>query len=253
MKQQSTRRTNRIRLHHLLTIPAVLAVAACGGGGSSSSGASVAVGAALTSSIVVDVNRSVTAIWQDRSRSRAPTLANMLAGPALAQTAGIEIYFNDSLAGSTDADGRLVVPVRPGTYEICFGGTAGEGAPCTTQEVLPDMVVVISDVDVDATTGGLSFRVVSEAAAEHIVVFQDPDAKHKTLLCHKGRFTISVGTPAARSGHLAHGDSLGACAAPEIDGDGGESTVTTGTGRDGDKAGGPKTGCNGRGNRICTG
>ncbi len=235
-----------------------LSLAACGGG-SSSSGGSSAVGASLSSSIVVQVDDVTTAMLHERVRDSGPLGApgDLFAARAVAQTAGVEVYFNGSLVGSTDGSGQLVVPVQPGSYEICFGGTAEEGAPCTEQQVQPDSVVVITDVNVDAITGDLTFQVATDSARNNIVLFQDPDAAHKTLVCHKGRLTISVGTPAARTGHLAHGDSLGSCpvASTEPDDDPGVApagTTPAGTGKPGQGTRG-NNGCNGRGNPNCTG
>ncbi len=260
MKYLGTPASTSLRLAYRLILAAsALSLAACGGSGGSSSGGSSAVGASLSSSVVVQVDRVTTAMLRERAPDGGPLGApgDLFAARAVAQTAGIEVYFNGSLMGSTDGSGQLVVPVQPGTYEICFSGTAEEGAPCTEQQVLPDSVVVITDVNVDAATGDLTFQVATDSAQNNIVLFQDPDAAHKTLVCHKGRLTISVGTPAARTGHLAHGDSLGSCpiASTEPDNDpDGEPAATTpiGTGN-GSQGTSGSNGCNGRGNPNCTG
>ena len=109
--------------------------------------------------------------------------------------------------------------------------------------VLADSVEVISNVHLNATTQEISSNpLLYENAQDHIVLFQDPDKAHKTLVCHKKKFTISVGTPAAQNGHMSHGDSLGECKAAAN-----PASTDPATGSDkSNKNGNGK--CNGKGN-----
>ena len=100
----------------------------------------------------------------------------------------------------------------------------------------PDQIVIVSgDPDPDNAGSYLLTGVQVDDASNNVALYQDPNFANKTLVCHKGKMTLSVGTPAALNGHTVHGDSLGPC--PDTaggDGLNGEQQNST-TGNNGNK------------------
>jgi len=212
-------------------------LAACGGGSVSSGGAGGAGGAGgtgATSSLVLQAPQTASAdgfhTAPAEANRLAGTFAEFLISSALAQS-GETVYLLDAggnlvATGTTDGSGQVIFPVSSGKYTVCIGASepTDPEAVCTTETIAvgENQVVVATlgtetvDNDDGTTSDVLVFTsAVAEKAEDNIVVFQDPDNANKTLVCHKAgpvkQFTISVGTPAARNGHLAHGDTLGAC------------------------------------------
>jgi hypothetical protein len=199
----------------------LIVLGGCGGGGTTSgTGGSVNASASTgpTSSIVIDLSGGELAMLdgeasQVRGASQiAAILADFLVESAWAQTEGFEIFVDGDLAGTTDPDGNLAFAVVPGMHEVCIENP-DDDAKCVDVSVEEDEVVIITGFGIDPVTGELQYdAITTESAFDNIVLFEDPDKAHKTLVCHKGETTISVGTPAAQNGHMVHGDSLGECA-----------------------------------------
>lgn len=191
-------------------------LAACGGGSVSSGGGSGSGGSGASSSLVVQApqNAGVGDFQQERRHtSLAAIVSDFFISDALAQE-GETVFLLDAdgnvvATGVADGSGQAVIPVNSGEYVICIGTTDPEN--CTVEPVsVGDDEVVVATLALEGETLIL-VGVEVERAQDNIVAFQDPDNAHKTLVCHKGKFTISVGTPAAQKGHMAHGDSLGEC------------------------------------------
>ena len=203
----------KIRTRSLLILSTIFitALSACGGGGSSSSGASNI--SPYSSSLVVgiDNNEAIAGLSVEREQHRSigVFLTELLVSRALAATAGVPIYIDGKQIATTDTSGTAVIPLYPGNYELCILNTVAEN--CIAVEVNPDSVVVIDGVNIDAAENVTYNGIDIERAQDHIVEFEDPNNSNKTIICHKGKMTISVGTPAAQQGHFKHGDSLGAC------------------------------------------
>lgn len=188
-------------------------LAACGGGSVSSGGGSGGTGGA-SSSLVVEVTRDdrAAAIRQHQGQETrlAAVISDLLISKALAQTAGVPIYIDGELAAETDSDGSAVIPLVAGTYEVCI---LDPSVPenCTEVQVLEDEVVVIANVNIDENEVVTFDPPTTAPDEEEVVDFTDPDKPHKTIICHKGNKTLSVGTPAAEKGHMGHGDTMGPC------------------------------------------
>ncbi|MDZ7842994.1 MAG: hypothetical protein U5R46_19575 [Gammaproteobacteria bacterium] len=205
-------------------------LAACGGGSVSTGGGSGTGGTGgANSSLVIQAPQTAHAPgFQGGTRedSRlASRISEFLISSALAQS-GEEVYLLDEsgdlvATGTTDGSGQVIFPVSSGSYFICIGEADLDNGTCTaeTQDVGDNEVVVVTlevEGETDTDPGVLMISSVSvERAEDNIVAFQDPDNANKTLVCHKAgpfkQFTISVGTPAALTGHMAHGDTLGPC------------------------------------------
>lgn len=205
-------------------------LAACGGGSVSTGGGSGGGGAGgANSSLVIQAPQTAHAPgFQGGARedsSLASRISEFLISSALAQI-GEEVYLLDEsgnlvATGTTDGSGQVVFPVSSGSYFICIGEPDLTTGTCTaeTQTVGENEVVVVTlgvEGATDTDPGVLVITSVAvESAEDNIVAFQDPDNANKTLVCHKAgpfkQFTISVGTPAAQNGHMAHGDTLGPC------------------------------------------
>jgi len=239
---------------------------ACGGGSVSTGGAGGGTGGTgATSSIVVQTPRTASADRfygsPQQGNRLAAAISEFLIRAAMAQ-AGENVTLIDGDGNETtlqtNADGQAIFPVGPGDYTVCFGDPSVPTNCVLVEDVEEDQVVVatlgIDDKDTATTDDDEVVLLSAEAddAIDNIVAFQDPDAAHKTLVCHKDKFTISVGTPAAQNGHMAHGDSLGECASDDdTDTDDTDSVTTTsedddsGPGNSGNKG---NNGSNGRGN-----
>jgi len=225
-------------------------LAACGGGSVSTGAAGSGGGGATTSSLVVQVNDQRTAAVrheQAGERSLAAVISELLVRNALAQTAGVPIFIDGTQVAVTDATGSAVIPLPAGTYEVCILDPTPVETNCRSVTVESDSVVVLSGVEVNETDTGEMVTnlgtLSTERAVDNVVAFQDPDNANKTLICHRSavkQFTISVGTPAALTGHQAHGDSLGPCPIDAADntGNGNGNGPPSGTGRP-DHAGPP--------------
>ena len=114
---------------------------------------------------------------------------------------------------SGDAD-MLYYVVSPGSYTVCVYATPpASPAPTDIECNAPQPVGSDEVVVVTAVTGPVEtdFIVDVETREENIALFENPDRPNHTYICHKGRMTKSVGTPAALNGHKAHGDTLGPC------------------------------------------
>lgn len=193
------------------------ALVACGSGSVSTGAAGGGGGgSAYSSSLVVQVNkdqRTAAVRAHGQNRSLAAVIGDLLVRSAVAQTAGVAIFIDGTQVAVTDDTGSAVIPLAAGTYSVCVLDPTVV-ANCTTVTVAPDSVVVVSDVNIDELGAVTIGSVSTELAEDNVVAFQDPNNAQKTIVCHKNpvkQFTISVGTPAALNGHLAHGDSLGAC------------------------------------------
>ncbi|MFC1665162.1 hypothetical protein ACFL17_05980 [Pseudomonadota bacterium] len=195
-------------------IVSLILVSGCGESSVSSS-VDAASGSTLSSAVVIDVSDATMASLMPRqadpnARRIAAVISQLMIQSAVAVTAGINIYFNAVLVGTTDTTGQVVIPTKEDSYIVCLGDGAEQVCLTSPVVVPPDSVVVISNVDV--VDGSITSDIpVVEKAQDNIVLFQNADKAHKTLVCHKNRFTISVGTRAAQDGHMAHGDSLGEC------------------------------------------
>jgi len=232
----------------LMALLATLALTACGGG--SSSGADSGSTTEKSSSIVVQLSPNLATNEdflqsQDSSTHFTAVVSDLLVRNALAQTAGVKVYVDRVEVGQTDSFGNFAVAVLPGPHTVCVDDPL-DPAKCMDLNVAADEVVVVSGVDLDVNGILVAGAITSESAFDNIVLFQDPDKSHKTLVCHKGK-TISVGTPAALSGHKVHGDIPGECV-------GAEQVVNNDT-DDGDSSAGNKvTVCHrtGNGSRTIT-
>lgn len=242
-------------------------LAACGGGSVSTGGAGGTGGTGASSSLVVKAPQTADAFdfqsTPQQGSRLASAISEFLISNALAQ-AGEDVYLLDSegdlvATGVTDGSGQVIFPVSAGDYFICIGAPSLLTGVCTetTQAVGDDQVVIVtlgtdlvpSDEDPAVEEEVLIISsVVVESAADNIVAFQDPEAAHKTLVCHKGKFTISVGTPAAQNGHMAHGDSLGACPANELDQSAEGDSLDDNGGNNGNNGNGNGNNGNGNGN-----
>lgn len=190
-------------------------LAACGGGSVSSGGGSGSGGTGgASSSLVVEVARDNRAAafeqHQDQGNRLAAVISELLISKALAQTEGVPIFIDGTQAAVTGPDGSAVIPLDPGLYEVCILDP-NVPANCTQVNVEPDSVVVISNVNIDENDVVTFDPPATAPDEEEVVDFTDPDKPHKTIICHKGTKTLSVGTPAAEKGHLGHGDTLGPC------------------------------------------
>jgi hypothetical protein len=205
-------------------------LSACGGGSVSTGGGSGSGGTGgANSSLVIQAPQTAHAPGFQggaREESRlASRISEFLISSALAQI-GEEVYLLDEsgdlvATGTTDGSGQVVFPVSSGSYFICIGEADLTTGTCTaeTQTVGENEVVVVTLGLEGATETDPGVLVISsvavESAEDNIVAFQDPENANKTLVCHQAgpfkQFTISVGTPAAQTGHMAHGDTLGPC------------------------------------------
>jgi hypothetical protein len=223
---------NRIISATLMALLGMI-LSGCGGGGVSTGAAGSAGG--TSSSVVVDLARGTsTADTRETGSSTdlASAISELLLRNALAATQGVMVYLLDAdgglvAQGMTDAAGEAVISVAPGTYYVCSVSSSTDpstdaGCVSTPVDVVADSVVVVSNVDFNTTSGMTTFgAITTDTVQNEVAAFQDPNNTKKTIVCHKGRITISVGTPAALNGHLAHGDTLGACPT-------GSSPTTTG-------------------------
>lgn len=217
---------NRLRSHAATVIAflAAAALTACGGGGgSSTSSGSGGVGGA-SSTLVVNSSPNLAMI-HDRHQQPEGTmsivayLSNLLMQNAWAeQLAGSEvIVFNsngDQLEPTSADSDMLFYVVPPDFYTVCVYPvppalpTPNDNVCNSPELVDADSVVVVTAVVNDGQT---SFDVTVESREDNVALFQNPDRPNQTYICHKGRMTKSVGTPAALRGHMVHGDSLGPC------------------------------------------
>lgn len=206
-------------------------LSACGGGSVSTGGGSGAGGTGgANSSLVVQAPQTARAPdfqgGAAQDSGLASRISEFLISSALAQIGEEEVYLLDEsgnlvATGTTDGSGQVVFPVRSGSYFLCIGEDNLTTGTCTTEtQSVGDNEVVVVTLGVEGATetvpGILVISSVAvESAEDHIVAFQDPDNANKTLVCHQAgpfkQFTISVGTPAAQTGHMAHGDTLGPC------------------------------------------
>lgn len=190
------------------------ALAACGGGSVSSGGGSGGTGGA-SSSLVVEVARDDRAAafqqHQGQENRLAAVISDLLISKALAQTADVPIFIDGELAAVTDEGGSAVIPLEAGLYEVCI---LDPEVPenCTEVQVLEDEVVVIANVNIDENDVVTFDPPATAPDEEEVADFTDPDNSHKTIICHKGNKTLSVGSPAAEKGHMGHGDTMGPCA-----------------------------------------
>ncbi len=189
-----------------------LSLAACGGGSSSSGGGSS--GSDKSSSIVIQLSSNLAMHQNLLQQSQGVSLivsalSDLFVRNAVAQTAGVKVYVDGSEVGETDSVGNFAVAVTSGTHSVCIDDP-NDSDKCMDVNVGNDQVLVISGVDLDAEGKLVNGMVTTESAFDNIVLFQDPDKEHKTLVCHKGK-TISVGTAAALTGHMVHGDSPDEC------------------------------------------
>lgn len=202
---------------------------ACGGGSVSTGGAGGGTGGTgATSSLVLQAPQTASAEefqgGAQQGTSLASTISEFLISSALAQV-GETVYLLDATdnslvaEGTTDGSGQVIFAVSSGDYIVCIGSSdpTSPDATCTDPTTSPlvvdeDQVVVATlGVEGDGVTEPETLVITStsvEDAEDNIVAFQDPDNANKTLVCHKDKFVISVGTPAAQNGHMAHGDSL---------------------------------------------
>lgn len=204
------------------TLITVLALTACSGGSSSSSGSGTSGGGSST--LVVNSSPSMALLRNPHEEFQGVTYIAAAISSWLMQNAwaaplaGSEvIVFNGAGAEipptSGDAD-MLYYVVPTGQYTVCvYPERPADPMPsddtCSDPELVgPDSVVVVTAVP---TNDDVRFDVAVETREDNIALFQNPDRPNQTYVCHKGRVTKSVGTPASIRGHKAHGDSLGPC------------------------------------------
>lgn len=202
-----TGKTRTVHLLRMLCAAVGLLAAGCGGGGSSTSGGGSMAASSTLVLKVASVNGRVTA--RAPSASLLARLGDLLAAPAWAATAGVEVYLDGGLQGVTDAAGEILFPVTAGLHTVRLVDPASidpaTGRPVEagfTLAVPEDTIVTIENITV----------------ADGTVTYDPPDLgdgtegrfAHKTTICHKDKRTLSVGDPAVPA-HLAHGDSLGPC------------------------------------------
>jgi len=212
-----------------LATAAALVIAGCGGGGTTAgTGGGVASAGGASSTLVIDLNGggfAATDQQNTRAKTIADAFASLLARDAWAQLdAGTQIFINGALATNvTIIGGDAYIPLAPGDYVVCINADNTDPTyqvldpNCRMVTVGPDQIVIVSgDPDPDNAGSYLLTDVQVDDAANNVVLYQDPDFANKTLVCHKGKMTLSVGTPAALNGHTVHGDSLGAC--PDVAG-----------------------------------
>lgn len=204
-------------------------LAACGGGASTgAAGGSGTGGTGASSTIVAQLapNSKLSAIQRNRSgdTSLAAAISDLLLRKGLAATAGVQLFVYDAnytppdtpvLAGTctTDANGMCAINVAQGNYYLCTAEStdpANDDNCSDTLNVEDGEVLVVSDLTV-AEDGTISYVATPTTLDEAIALYQDSNNAKKTIICHKNKVTISVGTPAAKYGHLAHGDTLGVC------------------------------------------
>lgn len=209
------------------TFVTVMALTACGGGSSSSSGSGDSGGGDFgigSSTLVVNSAPSMAMLLRPHRQSEgiahiAATISNMLMRNAWAvPLAGSDvIVFNgsgDQITPTSGDSDMLYYVVPPGSYTVCVYA-APPAFPVPTDSACSDPQSVGSDEVVVVTAipgaGEADFIVDVETREENVALFENPDRPNQTYICHKGRITKSVGTPAALNGHQAHGDTLGPC------------------------------------------
>ncbi len=209
-----------------VAVVGMLLATGCGGSGTSAGGGGgAAATAGASSTVILHVSDNATAMLSpahqgagvDRIMAAA---SEFLLRSAWAQTAGVEVFMDGVSQGTTDVNGDIMFAAEPGSHEICIGGPDAQTGECFALEVEPDALVEVSitGLTVDDTTGDIAYDLSVDPATDDVVDPTDPNNPKKTLVCHKGKFTISVGTPAAHNGHMVHGDTLGPCetaAAPD--------------------------------------
>lgn len=193
-------------------------LAACGGGSVSTGGGSGAGGAdGASSSIVVQAPRSASAYefqgGTQQDTRLAAAISEFLISDALAQ-AEEEVFLVNSEgvvvdSGFTDGSGQISFAVDPGVYEVCFGDPEIP-ENCTEVVVDEDQIILLT---LELTEDDVLVASVEVLNSEDDIV-EDPNSPgnaDKVLVCHKGKFTISVARPAALTGHMVHGDTQGPC------------------------------------------
>lgn len=201
---------------------AAMTLTACGGGSSSSSGSGSSGGASST--LVVNSSPSMAMLHNPHQQPEGTTyiaayISNLLMQNAWAvPLAGSDvIVFNgngDQIEPTSGDADMLYYVVPPGAYTVCVYATP-PGTPTPNDSECADPESVQSDEVVVVTAvpgaGETEFIVDVETREENIALFVNPDRPNQTYICHKGRVTKSVGTPASTRGHKAHGDTLGPC------------------------------------------
>jgi hypothetical protein len=202
----------------------VMALTACGGGSSSSSGSGDSGGGSST--LVVNSSPSMAMLLRPHRQTEgithiAATISKLLMRNAWAvPLAGSDVIVFNEFGGqitptSGDTD-MLYYVVPPGSYRVCVYAVPPDSPAPTDREcyvpqlVGSDEVVVVTAVP-GVGVGDTDFIVDVETREENIALFENPERPNQTYICHKGKMTKSVGTPAALNGHQAHGDTLGPC------------------------------------------
>jgi len=234
-----------------LTAAIALLVAGCGGGGTTAGGGGAVGTGGASSTLIIDLQGNGFGANDPESQQRAIAIAfaKLISPDAWAQLSDTTLIFiNGNPVTATIIDGDAYIPLAPGDYLVCINaaGVDATDPNCEMVTVGADQIVKITGTD--DGLGNVALNTVSvENAADNVALFQDPNAANKTLVCHKDKMTLSVGTPAALNGHMVHGDSLGACAVAE----GGSTTGNNGNnGNNGNKGnnGNRGNGNNGNGN-----
>jgi len=232
-----------------------LMLTGCGGGGTSAGFGGPGNGGTggASSTIMLHVAPGAHAALEPQPGVREQLLAALSEWAirnALAQTADVEVFLDGVSQGMTDVNGDIMFQADAGMHQVCIGATTEPPGVCFDVNVDPDTLVSvnITGVNVDGTTSEITYNVSVDPVVDDVVDPTDPNNPNKTLVCHKGKFTISVGTPAAYAGHTTHGDTLGPC---EVAG-GGDTTIqstNTSTGNKGNGNNGNKGNNGNNGNK----
>ncbi len=223
---------------------ASLIISCSGGGGSTSSGGGGSSGASST--LILQVSSfngrtvlSVPASQPGGAQRVLLAISNVLAGPAWAATAGVEVYLDGVLQGVTDFSGEIMFPITAGLHTIrlvdpsTLDAQGRDGQPLEESfdiNVPADTIVTLSDVTAEGgvvTYNGPSFETGDEVTETEL---QNGQASGKALVCHKGKKTLSVGAPAIPA-HLAHGDTEGLCPGQVAGNAPGDSDSDSGAGK----------------------
>jgi len=140
----------------------LLLLAGCGGGGGSSTGGGGGVNPGATSTMILHVasiNGKVAAYSPQEQLQGADkmiaALRDMMVQNAWAATAGVNVYVDGVLVGTTDASGQVMFPITGGNHEICLEDPATidatTGLPvkaCTNYFVTEDTIITLNNVTV---------------------------------------------------------------------------------------------------------
>lgn len=220
----------RLRTVFSLIILAVFGagLAACGGGSVSSGGGSGSGGTGASSSIVAQTSaRTASALDFQKDPRQATGLAaifsDFLIRDATAQVEGEQevtlIHSDGTQESKMTVDGEAVFVVEPGDYIVCFGEFTDPEVDenCGQVNIDDDDVVVVSQDE--------QFQVTVQVFDAEDDIVEDPNSPgnaNKIIVCHKGKFELSVAGP-AHTGHMAHGDTNGPCESAGEDDDNIES------------------------------